>query len=147
MDALQQLIETEELKKMMARYSVWGDTGQWEKFGTLFDDDLEVVIDAGPRANPEADPRIAISGKESFIQGMSAYTEGFTTHHQMVLPDITIADENHASAVWNLHDYVKTPGVIFNGWGHMHHDYVRVNGEWKIRRVHTTRLMVDEEWL
>jgi hypothetical protein len=29
----------------------------------------------------------------------------------------------------------------------MHHDYAKVDGEWKIRKLHTTRTIVEEEWL
>jgi len=44
-----------------------------------------------------------------------------------------------------LHDLVKTKNVIFNGYGHIHQDYLKVNGEWKITRSHTSRLFVDEQ--
>jgi hypothetical protein len=46
-----------------------------------------------------------------------------------------------------LHDYLKAPVVDFKGGGHMLHDYVKVDGEWKIRKLHTTRTIVGEEWL
>ena len=46
-----------------------------------------------------------------------------------------------------MHDYIKTPVVKFNGYGHISHDYLKVDGQWKIIRMHTTRLIVDEEWL
>lgn len=31
--------------------------------------------------------------------------------------------------------------------GHIHQDYLKVDGEWKITRSHTSRLFVDEQWL
>jgi len=48
-----------------------------------------------------------------------------------------------------MHDYVKTPAGMINatGWGHILpilHDYVKVNGEWKIIRGQTARRIVDE---
>jgi hypothetical protein len=46
-----------------------------------------------------------------------------------------------------VNDLVKTKGRIFNGYGHIHQDYVKVDGEWKITRSHTSRLFVDEQWL
>ena len=33
----------------MAHYALWGDTHQWDKFGSLSHDDAVVIIDAGPR--------------------------------------------------------------------------------------------------
>ena len=139
--------EAEALRLLMARYAHWGDTQQWDKFGSLFHDDAVIVIDAGPRPNREADPRIEIHGREQFIAGMSASMAGVRSAHDMFLPEITIDDDTHARATWGLHDYVKTPVVNFNGYGHISHDYVKVDGKWKIIRMHTTRMIVDEEWL
>ena len=58
-----------------------------------------------------------------------------------------IDDDTHAHAIWGMHDYIKTPVVNFNGYGHISHDYLKVDGQWKIIRGRTTRLIVDEEWL
>jgi hypothetical protein len=131
----------------MANYAVWGDTQQWEKFGSLFHDDAVIIVDAGPRADPQADPRVEVHGREAFIAGMSASLEGMRTAHNLFLPEITIQDDTHAHAIWGLHDYVKTPVADFNGYGHIHHDYLKLDGQWKILHGRTTRLIVDEEWL
>jgi hypothetical protein len=37
-----------------------------------------------------------------------------------------------AKSTWGLHDLVKTQYSIFNGYGHIHQDYRKVDGEWKI---------------
>ena len=147
MTAAQQADEIEALKVLMAHYEWWGDTHQWDKFGSLFHDDAVVVIDAGPRPHPQADPRIELHGREAFIAGMSASLEGVQLAHTFFLPEITIDDDTHAHAIWGMHDYVKTPVVNFNGYGHISHDYLNVGGQWKIIRMHTPRLIVDEEWL
>jgi SnoaL-like domain len=143
----QQADEIEVLRVLMARYARWGDAQQCDKFGSLFHDDTVVTIDAGPRPNPEADPRIEVRGREAFIAGQSASLDGVHTAHNMFLPEITIDDNTHAHATWGLHDYIKTPVVNFNGYGHITHEYVEVDGQWKIIRLHTTRMIVDEEWL
>ena len=101
----------------MAHYSTWGDTQQWDEFATLLHEDAEFIIDAAPRATPDADPVIKINGRDNYVNGMIDYTNGFHTAHQMYLPDITIIDEDTAHATWCLHDYVKTPVVNFKGWG------------------------------
>jgi hypothetical protein len=46
-----------------------------------------------------------------------------------------------------MHDWVQMPTCIFEGWGHYHEDYVKTDGTWRIRRCHTTRLRVEEQWL
>jgi hypothetical protein len=147
MTTAQQASEIEALRVLMAHYERWGDTQQWDKFGSLFHDDAVIIIDAGPRANPQTDPRVELHGREAFIAGMSASLEGVQTAHDFFLPEITIDDNTHAHAIWGMHDYIKTPVVNFNGYGHISHDYVKVDGQWKIMRGRTTRLIVDEEWL
>jgi SnoaL-like domain len=139
--------EIEVLRVFMSHYAEWGDTQQWDKFGSLFHDDAVIIIDAGPRPDPEADPRIEVHGREAFIAAQSASLDGVHTAHNMFLPEITIVDDTHAHATWGLHDYIKTPVVNFNGYGHISQDYVKVDGQWKITRLHTTRMIVDEEWL
>jgi SnoaL-like protein len=139
--------EIEALRVLMSRYEKWGDTQQWDKFGSLFHDDAAIIIDAGPRPNPEADPRVEIHGREPFIAAYTASLDGVHTAHNMFLPEITIDDDTHAHATWGLHDYIKTPVVNFNGYGHISQDYLKVDGQWKIIRLHTTRMIVDEEWL
>ena len=147
MSAARRADEIEGLRVLMAHYELWGDTQQWDKFGSLFHDDAMVIIDAGPRPNPEADPRVKIYGREAFIAAMSASLEGVQTAHDFFLPEIAIDDDTHGHAIWGMHDYIKTPVVKFNGYGHISLDYLKVDGQWKIIRMHTTRLIVDEEWL
>jgi hypothetical protein len=141
MTTAQQADEIEALRVLMAHYALWGDTHQWDKFGSLFHDDAVVIIDAGPRPDPESDPRVELHGREAFVAGMSASLKGVHSAHNMFLPDITIDDDTHAHAIWSLHDYVKTPVVNFKGYGHISHDYLKVDGQWKIVRMRTTRLM------
>jgi hypothetical protein len=143
----QQVDELEVLRVLMSHYAQWGDTQQWDKFGSLFHDDAVVIIDAGPRPDPQSDPRVEIHGREAFIAAYTASLEGVRTAHDFFLPEITIDDDTHAHAIWGIHDYIKTPVVNFNGYGHISHDYVKVDGQWKIIRLHTTRMIVDEEWL
>ena len=69
------------------------------------------------------------------------------TAHDFFLLEIAIDDDTHGHAIWGMHDYIKTAVVKFNGYGHISHDYLKVDGQWKIVRMHTTRLIVDEEWL
>lgn len=147
MDRVTELMETERLKVLMAHYSTWGDLQDWDKFATLLHEDIEVLIDAAPRADRDADPVMKITGRDAYVSGLGPYMEGVHSAHQFYLPDITVVDENTARATWGIHDYVKTPAVHFRGWGHIHHEYVKVDGQWKIRKMHTTRTIVEEDWL
>ena len=69
-----ELAEIERLKVLMAHYSTWGDTQQWGKFATLLHKDAEFIIDAAPRATPDADPVIKKTGRDNYVSGMIDYT-------------------------------------------------------------------------
>jgi hypothetical protein len=143
----QELAEIEALKKVMAKYSRFGDTQNWAEFRTLFVEDMVYSVDAMPRAKPEAPQAATIQGLDTFIGSMAEMLKGVQTCHRMYLPEITITGPDTAKSTWGIHDLVKTQDCTFNGYGHIHQDYVKVDGEWKITRSHTSRLFVDEEWL
>jgi hypothetical protein len=147
MSTPQNLAEVEVLKNVMARYARFGDTQDWAEFRKLFTDDLVYSAEAGPRPSPEAPQAISIQGRDTFIGGMAEMLKGVQTCHRMYLPEITITGPDTAKSTWGLHDLVKRPECIFNGYGHIHQDYVKVDGEWKITRSHTSRLFVEEQWL
>jgi len=147
MTDLQELAEIEALKKVMAKYSRFGDTKNWAEFRTLFVEDTVFSFEAIPRANPDAPQAATIQGLDTFIGGMAEMLKGAQTCHRMYLPEITVTGPDTAKSTWGIHDLVKTQNCIFNGYGHIHQNYVKVNGEWKITRSHTSRLFVDEQWL
>jgi hypothetical protein len=147
MTDLQELMEIEALKNVMAKFARFGDTQNWAAFRTLFVDDLVYSVEAMPRASADAPQAATIQGLDTFIGGMGEVLKGAHTCHRMFLPEITITGPDAAKSTWGLHDLVKTKNVIFNGYGHIHQDYRKVNGEWKITRSHTSRLFVDEQWL
>ena len=147
MTAQDQLADIEDLKQVMARYARYGDTQNWEEFSKLFTEDLVYSVEAMPRATKDAPQSATIEGRDAFIGGMGELLKGVQTCHNMYLPDITITGPTTATATWGLHDLVRLPTCVFNGYGHIHQDYVKVDGQWKITKSHTSRLFVDEQWL
>ena len=65
---------------------------------------------------------------------MAEMPAGVQTSDQMFLPEITLTGPDTAKSIWGIHDLVKTRHCIFNGYGHIHQDYRKVDGEWKITR-------------
>jgi|SRR5579859_129208 len=147
MSTQQNSAEIEALKVVMAKYSRFGDTQNWTEFRKLFTDDLVYSVEAMPRSSPKAPQGATIEGLDAFVSGMGEMLAGVKTSHQMFLPEITLTGPDTAKSTWGLHDLVKTKHCIFNGYGHIHQHYRKVDGEWKISRSHTSRLFVDEQWL
>ncbi|MBV2357598.1 nuclear transport factor 2 family protein [Streptomyces sp. J2-1] len=146
MDTPELLLEIEHLKTLMSRYAQWGDAQRWELFATLFAEDVHYTADAAPRPNAEADGSLDIRGRDAFIQGMTEFTSGLHTAHQMYLPDITVHDDGTASAIWGLHDQIRSPVGTFSRYGHISQEYRKTDGAWKITRSHSSTLLLDETW-
>ena len=147
MTDLNDLVEIEALKQIMAKYARFGDTHNWEEFRKLFTEDMVYSVDAMPRASKDAPQSAVIEGRDTLIAGMGELLKGVQTAHNMYLPEITITGPDTATSTWGIHDLVKTPVCVFNGYGHIHQEYVKVDGEWKIVKSHTSRHFVEEEWL
>ncbi|MEW2498552.1 nuclear transport factor 2 family protein [Streptomyces nodosus] len=145
---IEQLLELETIKEIMARYVRFGETGDWTSFRALFTEDFAYRADAGPRASADASPVIAVEGRDTFVNAMESLLDGVVAVHQISLPEVMLTSPTTATSTWAIHDYIKTPKVgTFKGWGHITQQYVKINGEWKIRSSHTTRTLVEEEWL
>ncbi|GAB3832027.1 nuclear transport factor 2 family protein [Dactylosporangium cerinum] len=144
---IQELLEIETIKGIMARYARFGETADWASFRKLFTEDFTYRADAGPRASADASPVIAVEGRDAFVDAMENLLDGVVAVHQIALPEVTLTSPTTSRAVWAIHDYIKSPGVgNFKGWGHITQEYVKIDGEWKIRSSHTTRTLVEEEW-
>jgi len=142
----QNLHDIEAIRQLKARHVRLGDEQLWGEFAELFTDDCEFVFDVLPRKS-QSDPLSGgISGLADFLAGMPAFLEGVVTTHQLYSSEIRLIAHDRAEGIWGMHDYVETQHCIFKGYGHYREIYVKVDGVWKIKRSHTTRLRWEEHW-
>jgi len=139
-------LEIEQIRQLKARYIRHGDTKNWQEFSKVFTVDFEGIFDVMPR-NRQSDPNSAtIVGRDAFINGMSTMVVDIITVHQVFSSEIILTGPRSANGIWAMHDFVQMPNCIFKGWGHYHDSYVKLDGAWKIKRSHTTRLYCEEQW-
>ena len=146
MSDLQYLLDIEAIKQLKARYIRYGDTRNWEGFATLFTSDYEVEMDGVPRNSPDLPTSARLQGLDSILAAWRSLLTGVVTAHRALLPEIEITGPGTAKGIWALNETVWMPNCTFNGWGHYHEDYVKVDGVWKIKKTRTTRLRVQEDW-
>jgi hypothetical protein len=142
MDA-NQLSDLDEIQKLKARYFRLMDTKQWDAWRDLFTDDMELFLEPG--AVPEADTP-TLAGADALVAYLSASHPDKVTVHQGHMPEIEFTDENTATGIWAMFDWVDDPGRggAWQGLGHYHERYVRCpDGRWRISSVRLTRLRVD----
>jgi hypothetical protein len=141
-DAVQGLVDIEEIKRLKARYLRYLDTQDWDAWSDVFTDDVDFQHDA-----QLVDPDGTQGGRSTLVQFVSRNLEGATTVHQAYSPDITLTGPDTATGIWGLADYVsfagEEPPKGFRGYGHYHEEYVRTRKGWRIKRVAITRLRID----
>ena len=139
--------ELEAIRQLKSRYFRLMDTQQWDAWKDCFTDDISAFYEGGPRPNPDAPTDIGCEGKQALVDGVSKLMDGAVSMHQGFMPEIELTSDTTAKAIWAMFDYVRLPTCAFKGWGHYHEDYVKENGQWKLKKIHLTRLRTEEEWL
>ena len=143
MDAAQ-LAEIEAIKQLKARYFRLLDSKDWAGWRQIFTDDLVSETDTAPPqpdgshrmppAHPDADAFVA------FVSNLLG--DGVTVHHGH-MPEIELTGPDTARGIWAMEDIVAFPTMALHGYGHYHEEYRKVDGAWRIARLHLTRLRVD----
>jgi hypothetical protein len=135
-EAIRILLDTEAIKKLKAKYWRCADNKLWDGLATVFTEDA--TLEYGTE-NPK--------GREAIIEFLKNSTgnKKIVTIHQGHNPEIDITGENTAKGIWALHDYlIFGSRMSLNGWGYYYDEYVKINGEWKIKSTKITR--IREEW-
>jgi hypothetical protein len=147
MNAREHWQDIEEIKTLKARYIRFGDTKQWDDLAKLLTDDFTALFEIAPRFSKDQPQRVEISGRDLFVNTWASALVGVATMHDVFLPEITLVNAAAANGIWRMHDLVKMPKCVFEGWGHYHDQYVRQQGVWMIKASRVTRLHTQEQWL
>ena len=129
-----------EIQKLKARYFRLMDTKQWAEFRDVFTDDLQFYIEGTGSEGP------TFPSAEALVSYLARAHPDKVTVHQGHMPEIEFTDENTATGIWAMYDWVDDPGRggAWQGLGHYHERYVRgPDGRWRIASVRLTRLRVD----
>ena len=143
MDKIDILWAREQIKETKAKYFRYTDLRQTENFLAQFTDDLVWTWLAEDNKTPLAQ----FNSLQEFADYLESIKEkrmaGFSVHHGHTV-EIDVIDEDHATAIWSMQDYLRVPGdKNFMGYGHYHEEYRRVGERWLISRCTLTRLHVD----
>jgi hypothetical protein len=131
-DALQKLLDLEEIKVLKAKYFRTVDTKDWEGLRECFTEDLE--------ADFRGAPGFLTKGRQQFMLAVvDALKDAKTVHHGH-MPEIVLEGKDRARAIWAMDDTIEFPGMLLRGWGHYDEEYRRENGQWKISKIRLSRL-------
>lgn len=125
------LEDIEEIKRLKARYCAYcDDEFDADRIASLFTEDA--VWDGGMRGKAE--------GREAIRSFFSLAPEGLSFARHMVMNPVIQVEGDTAKASWYLLEcctYVLGNQAV---WGAVRYDeeYLRVDGEWKIKRLRVT---------
>jgi hypothetical protein len=142
---VQQLSDLYEIQRLKARYFRYVDTKQWDKYRDLFTEE----VDFGHQKGDVQNRHLSHLSHRSFDDLMSylrTADSGKVTAHHGHMPEIEFIDDDTATGIWAMFDWVddSTRGVAWQGYGHYHERYVRcADGQWRISAMHLRYLRID----
>ncbi|MBO0731718.1 MAG: nuclear transport factor 2 family protein [Acidimicrobiaceae bacterium] len=153
-DAVQRLLDIEEIKQLKARYFRCLDTKDWEGFRGVFVEDLQFVfaernltLERDDLSTAPTEEGLLHEGRESFVAWTRETAGPLTTVHRGYMPEIVLTGPDTASGIWAMTDYLQWPDtdppVGFRGYGHYQEEYVRTAEGWRLKRSVLSRLRVD----
>ena len=146
MDAMQELVEIEAIKKLKARYQRAVDTKDWELMRSVLAENARSVY---------SDGKYAYEGRDAIVEFLAdprglGNTAIVSMHHAHT-PEIDITSETTANGKWYLEDFVISAlpsdgapdGTVMHGTGIYIDQYVKVDGEWFIQETGYERIFED----
>lgn len=151
---LDTLIAIEEIRQLMARYARYADAKQWTDLAGLFTPDATFTshaVDGGIVAD--------MKGRQGIEETLSAVNAGDVTPiHLFLTSEIEPTGPDTAHGIYAMADLIyRGEGVtggdganlpdfrVMRGWGHYDADFVKVDGEWRIRTLVQTRTRLEFE--
>ncbi|MEN8162215.1 MAG: nuclear transport factor 2 family protein [Myxococcota bacterium] len=130
------LAEIRAIEALKARYFRLLDTKQWDAWREVFTEDFEADVDG-----QGVHPTLHFASRDEMVERNREVLATAPTVHHGHMPEITLTGPDTATGVWAMMDIVRL-GRGFRGYGHYHEEYVKQAGEWRIRRMRLTRLLV-----
>ena len=133
---MQTLLDIEEIKQLKARYFRGIDTANLELLGTVLADDVQIRFDSPTY-------QIEINGMND---AMNFYRNAFTSRrfgmHHGHTPEIKV-NGDMATGTWYLHDIFINldEQTILTGSALYEDNYVKVDGNWRVKRTGYKRLL------
>jgi uncharacterized protein (TIGR02246 family) len=139
-ELLQRLSDIEEIKQLKARFFRALDHKDWDAYGQAFASDAHLEVPEG---------NVSEHGRDAIVASVSGVLASTRTVHHGHMPEIEITGNGTARGTWAMFDYVEFPPadrgrrVGLQGYGHYTEEYVREDGQWRIKHLHLSRLRID----
>jgi len=129
----------EEIKRLKYRYVRCIDCKLWDELAECFAEDAVTSYASG---------QYSFQGRENILAFLKeALPPTMITMHQCFHPEIEITSETTAKGSWGFHDYLieLKENTSLRGYAYYEDEYVRVDGQWKIKATGYRRIF-EETW-
>jgi hypothetical protein len=122
------LHELEAIKRLKYKYLRCLDLKRWSELAECFSEDATSAYSGGKYS---FEGRDAIMDFLEKAMGAPSFLSSHTVHH----PEIELTSDTTATGTWALHDIVieTNADIVIQGAAFYHDEYVKIDGEWKIR--------------
>jgi hypothetical protein len=133
--------ELEAIRQLKARYFRFMDTKAWDAWRDVFAADVSGVFDIAVSTNgADGQSGPTWSGVDVLVSSIRSAIEDCITVHHGHTPEIALTSDVDAIGLWAMADVVEFPnGYVLEGAGHYHETYKKIDGAWRIQRLHLTR--------
>src|SRR5574337_1697535 len=137
---MDELREIEAIKRLKHKYQRCVDLHLWDELRECFTEDARSAYGGG---------KYSFNGREEIVKFLirSMDRPTFLTSHTVHQPEIDITSPTTAVGVWALHDVCidLDAGTTLRGSAFYHDEYVKVNGQWKIKLTGYQRVYEEIE--
>ncbi len=141
MDAVQELLELNQLHRLKAAYFRFYDTQDWDNWLSLFAENATLIAEHELIwAKYPTQPPLRLAGRQAihdYIVPISA--QRHTVHHGHT-PEIDLLSEATATGIWAMEDIIEYADRRIHGHGHYFESYRKVDAQWRFASVHLKRL-------
>ncbi len=124
------LQEIEAIKRLKYRYMRCIDEKLWPEMEQCFTEDATSSYSGG---------KYAYEGRDAIMKFLveSMSRDSFLSSHRVHHPEIELTSDTTATGIWALEDTVidTQHGITIQGAAFYRDEYVKVDGEWKIRHT------------
>jgi hypothetical protein len=127
--------ELEAIKRLKYKYLRCLDQKRWSELAECFTEDATSAYGGG---------KYSFEGRDAIMEflegamGADSFLSTHTVHH----PEIDFTSETTATGIWALNDMVieTKANIIIRGASFYEDEYVKVDGEWKIKSTGYERI-------
>ena len=133
-DRIRALEDKEAIRKLKATCWLSLDKKRYEDFVNCFAEDAVIGVAGG----------MTKEGREGILKSLPAMMDALVTVHQGHHYDIELTSETTARGTWAMYDNLQglESHASREGFGWYDEEYVKVNGEWKIKSSVLSRAFV-----